>query len=182
MSWLDGILERDLLPDPVLRVGIRRVIRERHRMESEGGAEAQQGRLMDWVARLRESPIAVQTVAANEQHYEVPAAFFEHVLGRHLKYSCGHWPEGVEGLDPAEESMLRLTCERAELADGQGVLELGCGWGSLTLWMAAHYPGSAITAVSNSASQKAFIDARARSRGLTNVEVITAESTASSRS
>jgi cyclopropane-fatty-acyl-phospholipid synthase len=175
VSWLDTLLEKDLLPDPLIRLGIRRLIRERQRMESEGGPAAQQARLMDWVRRLGESPIAIEADAANEQHYEVPAAFFERVLGRHLKYSCGYWPEGVEDLDAAEEAMLKLTCERAELADGQRILELGCGWGSLTLWMAEHYPASRITAVSNSASQKAFIDARARSRGLSNVSVVTAD-------
>jgi cyclopropane-fatty-acyl-phospholipid synthase len=175
MSWLDPILEKDLLPDPVIRLGIRRLIRERVRLESEGGAAAQQARLMDWIRQLRDSPIAIETEAANEQHYEVPAAFFERVLGRHLKYSCGHWPAGVDDLDTAEESMLRLTCERAGLAAGQRVLELGCGWGSLTLWMAERYPESHVTAVSNSASQKAFIDAQAERRGLSNVTVITAD-------
>ena len=175
MSLLDRILERDVLPDSLIRLGIRRLIRERHRMESEGGAAAQQARLMEWVRRLRESPIAIETDAANDQHYEVPAAFFERVLGRQLKYSCGYWPEGVEDLDSAEEAMLRLTGERAGLANGQRVLELGCGWGSLTLWTAQRYPDSEITAVSNSASQKAFIDARARARGLENVTVVTAD-------
>ena len=175
MSWLDPILERNLLPDAVLRLGIQGLIRQRHRMEQEGGPSAQQARLMDWIRRLRESPIAIETDAANDQHYDVPATFFEQVLGRHLKYSCGHWPDGVEDLDSAEESMLRLTCERAGLGRGQRILELGCGWGSLTLWMAEHYPDSQITAVSNSASQKAFIDARARSRGFENVTVVTAD-------
>jgi cyclopropane-fatty-acyl-phospholipid synthase len=97
------------------------------------------------------------------------------VLGRRLKYSCAHWPEGVDGLDAAEESMLQLTCERAGLADGQRILELGCGWGSLTLWMAERYPRSRITAVSNSSSQKAHTDAEAARRGLDNVMVVTAD-------
>jgi cyclopropane-fatty-acyl-phospholipid synthase len=175
MSWLDTLLEKDLLPDAVIRLGIRRIIQDRVRTESEGGAAAQQARLMDWVRTLRQSPIAVATETANEQHYEVPAAFFELVLGKHLKYSCGHWPAGAEGLDAAEESMLGLTCERARIADGQRILELGCGWGSLTLWMAERYPSSRVTAVSNSSSQKAFIDARAAARGLSNVEVVTAD-------
>jgi cyclopropane-fatty-acyl-phospholipid synthase len=175
MSWLDFLLEKDLLPDPLIRFGIRRLISERVRLESEGAAAARQARLMDWVRTLRQSPIAIETEAANEQHYEVPAAFFELVLGRHLKYSCGHWPEGVDDLDAAEESMLRLTCERAGLADGQRILELGCGWGALTLWMAERYPSSRITAVSNSSGQKAFIDAQAARRGLSNVRVTTAD-------
>jgi cyclopropane-fatty-acyl-phospholipid synthase len=175
LSWLDPLLEKNLFPDPVVRLGIRHLIGERDRMEREGGAAAQQGRLMDWVRTLRESPIAIETQAANDQHYEVPAAFFQLVLGRRLKYSCGHWPEGVSDLDAAEESMLALTCERAGLADGQRILELGCGWGSLTLWMAERYPSSRITAVSNSSGQKAFIDAEAARRGLSNVRVVTAD-------
>ena len=144
-------------------------------MEAQGGAEAQQARVMDWVRTLRESPIAVETQAANDQHYEVPPAFFELVLGRHLKYSSGYWPKGTEDLDAAEEAMLRLTCERAGLAGGQQVLELGCGWGSLTLWVAERYPDSQITAVSNSAGQKAYIDGQAEKRGLDNVTVVTAD-------
>jgi cyclopropane-fatty-acyl-phospholipid synthase len=122
---------------------------------------------------LRDSPIAVHTVDANEQHYEVPTSFFQLVLGRHLKYSCAFWPANVSTLDEAEEAMLRMTCERAQLVDGQRVLELGCGWGSLSLFMAARYPNSRITAVSNSATQKAYIDAQAAARAITNLEVLT---------
>ena len=175
MTWIDRVVEQDLLPDPLLRLGIRRLVRERARIEARGGPEAQQERLMDWVRTLRESPVAIQAQAANDQHYEVPAAFFELVLGRRLKYSCGYWPEGVGDLDAAEEAMLELTAERAGLADGQRVLELGCGWGSLTLWMAERYPRSRITAVSNSAGQKSYIDAEAARRGLDNVSVVTAD-------
>jgi len=175
VSALDSLLEQDVLPDRVLRLGIRRLVQERVRLESEGGEAAAQARRMDWVRRLRQSPVAIETGAANEQHYEVPAAFFELVLGRHLKYSCGHWPAGVHDLDAAEESMLQLTCERAGLADGQHVLELGCGWGALSLWMAERYPSSRITAVSNSASQKAFIDRAAAVRDLSNLRVVTAD-------
>jgi cyclopropane-fatty-acyl-phospholipid synthase len=175
LTWIDRLVEKDALPDWVLRLGIRSLVRQRARMVAEGGPDAQQARLMDWVRTLRESPIATETQAANDQHYEVPAAFFEQVLGRRLKYSSGYWPAGVEDLDGAEEAMLRLTCERAGLADGQRVLELGCGWGSLTLWMAECHPRSQITAVSNSASQKSFIDAEAERRGLENVTVVTAD-------
>jgi len=176
-SWLDAALERDLLPDWTLRAGIRRLVAERARTEARGGREAQQERLMRWVETLRRSPIAVQTHAANEQHYEVPAAFFEQVLGRRLKYSCAWWPDGAGSLDEAEEAMLALTCERATLEDGQRVLELGCGWGSLTLWMAERYPTSRITAVSNSTGQRRFIEARAREKGLANLTVLTADMT-----
>lgn len=172
---LDALLERDLLPDLVLRLGIRRLVAQRARQAAQGGVEAQQRRLQAWVETLRRSPIATLTRAANEQHYEVPAAFFEQVLGPQLKYSCSYWPEGVTALDEAEQAMLRLTCERARLADGQRVLDLGCGWGSLTLWVAERYPRSHVTAVSNSASQRAFITSQAARRGLANVSAITAD-------
>lgn len=127
-----------------------------------------------WWRELAEGPVAEQTDAANEQHYEVPSRFFELSLGPHLKYSCGYWPDRVATLADSEAAMLALTAERAALDNGQDVLELGCGWGSLSLWMAEHYPQSTVTSVSNSATQKAFIDARARDRGLTNLTVVTA--------
>jgi cyclopropane-fatty-acyl-phospholipid synthase len=175
MSRLDAFLERDLLPEPLLRLGVRRLVAQRARAVREGGVEAQQERLSAWVETLRESPVAIHPRAANEQHYEVPAAFYRLVLGRRLKYSCALWNDGVESLDAAEEAMLALTGDRAALADGQRVLELGCGWGSLTLWMAERYPASAITAVSNSASQREHIRAEAARRDLRNVEVLTAD-------
>jgi len=169
------LLERDLLPDAVIRFGIRRLLAERLRDERRGDVEAQQASLMRLVERLRESPVAIATREANEQHYEVPTAFFEQVLGPHLKYSSCYYRAGATSLGEAEAAMLGLTCERARLRDGEDILELGCGWGSLTLWMAAHYPGARITAVSNSRTQKDFIDARAAERGLRNVEVITCD-------
>jgi cyclopropane-fatty-acyl-phospholipid synthase len=159
----------------VLRRGIRRRVARKRREITAGGPEAQQERERAFVAARRTGPIAVHTAAANEQHYEVPAAFFRAVLGRHLKYSCAHWPAGVDDLDAAEESMLALYGERAGLADGQDILDLGCGWGSLTLWAAARWPAARFVAVSNSAGQKDFIDAEARRRELTNVEVITTD-------
>ena len=100
---------------------------------------------------MKRSPIALRTESANAQHYEVPAAFFERVLGPRMKYSSAFYPDGCSNLAAAEENMLRLTCDRARLTDGQDILELGCGWGSLTLWMAEQFPNSRITAVSNSA-------------------------------
>jgi cyclopropane-fatty-acyl-phospholipid synthase len=117
----------------------------------------------------------VETPTANEQHYEVPAEFFQRVLGPRMKYSCCLYSTGSESIAEAEEAMLRLSCERAQLQDGLEILELGCGWGSLTLWMAEHYPHSRITAVSNSHSQREFILGRAAERGLTNLSVITAD-------
>lgn len=166
---IDTLLEKDLLPDALLRAGIRRLLARRLRAEAAVYDRAA------YLADLKTRPIAEDTQAANTQHYEVPADFFRLCLGRRLKYSCGLYPTGAETLDDAEERMLDLYVERARLADGQDVLELGCGWGSLTLWMAERYPASRITAVSNSASQREFIMARARERGLGNVEVLTAD-------
>ncbi|MCX6621591.1 MAG: cyclopropane-fatty-acyl-phospholipid synthase [Acidobacteria bacterium] len=168
-------LERDLLPDWLIRLGIRRLLAARLREESQGGPEAQAERLMQFVEQLRRSPVAISTDAANTQHYEVPAEFYRQVLGSNMKYSCALWSEAVAELAEAEAAMLDLTCRRARLEDGQDVLELGCGWGSLSLYMAGHYPNSRILAVSNSRSQKQFIDAEASRHGLANLEVVTAD-------
>jgi cyclopropane-fatty-acyl-phospholipid synthase len=166
---LTGMVERGLLPDPLVRFGVRRLLRDRLRQEERGGA----GNAL--LERMRRGPIAVSTDSANEQHYEVPVDFYRLVLGPHLKYSSGYWPDGVTRLGQAEEAMLQLSCERAGLADGMRVLELGCGWGSLSLFVAQRYPGARIVAVSNSASQRDFILERARERGLGNLEVRTAD-------
>ncbi len=163
---IDQLLASGLIPDWLLRIGIRRALAERVSSLDRVDADA-------YVEMLRASPIAVNTADANAQHYEVPAEFFRLVLGPFLKYSCAYWPAGVTTLAAAEEAMLRLTCERAMLLPGQRILELGCGWGSLSLWMAEHYPDSAIVAVSNSASQKAFIDDAAAKRGFRNLDVVT---------
>jgi cyclopropane-fatty-acyl-phospholipid synthase len=169
------LLERDLLPDFLIRHGIRRLLKARLIEEDRGGPEAQQQHLMKLIARLRQSPIAINTADANLQHYELPCGFFERVLGAHLKYSACYYRDAGETLDQAEANMLALTAERANLHDGDRILELGCGWGSLSLWMAEHYPKSAITVVSNSRTQKRFIDARAAARGLGNLEVVTCD-------
>ncbi len=172
---LDSLLSSGRVPDALIRIGIRRMLNETLMEKRAGGVECQQASLMKHIDELRHSPIAVQMNQANEQHYEVPAQFFEHCLGPRLKYSSGLWTTGVQTLAEAEEAMLSLTCERAELRDGQRVLELGCGWGSLTLWMAEKYPASTIVAVSNSRTQKAFIDQRAAAKGFHNVEVRTCD-------
>ncbi|MEM9305003.1 MAG: cyclopropane-fatty-acyl-phospholipid synthase family protein [Pseudomonadota bacterium] len=174
MSLID-LAEHGRLPDPLIRLGIRRLCRQRLVDDFADDPVTQHERLMARVQELRESPIAIHTDAANEQHYEVPADFFRFSLGKHLKYSSCYWQPGVTDLDVAEADMLALSSERAELEDGQRVLELGCGWGSLTLWMAAHYPNSQITAVSNSNSQREFIEARAAKRGLENLRVVTCD-------
>ncbi|MBS0447056.1 MAG: class I SAM-dependent methyltransferase [Proteobacteria bacterium] len=167
--------ERGVLPDAVVRAGIRRLLQARLDEIDADDAEAAARRSEEFVEGMRASPIALLADKANEQHYEVPAAFFAAVLGRHRKYSSAWWPPGVSGLDEAEAAALSATCERAGLADGQRVLELGCGWGSLTLWMAERYPASRIVALSNSHSQRACIVAEAARRGLANVQVRTGD-------
>ena len=172
---LDRLLERNLLPDWLLRTGIRNLLAERLREEDRGGLEADQEHLLQMIAELKRSPIAIETKAANQQHYEVPTRFYQLCLGNHLKYSGALWSSGIQTLNDAEEAMLSLACLRAQLRDGQNVLELGCGWGSLSLWMAANYPGSQITGVSNSATQKQHIDEQARLRGLKNLRIVTCD-------
>lgn len=166
---IDTLLEKNLLPDRVIRFGIRRLLAQRIREEA-----ARYDRTA-YVADLKTRTLAEQTAAANEQHYEVPTAFYLHCLGPRLKYSGCLYPEGTETLAQAEEHMLALYAERAQLADGQHILELGCGWGSLCLYNAARFPRARITAVSNSRTQKEHIDTEARKRGLDNVRVITAD-------
>lgn len=170
MSISIKLAERSLIPDRLIRVGIRRLLAERL-----GTLKGLQKSDADWLTELEKKPLAEETEAANEQHYEIPANYFKTVLGKHLKYSSGFWPEGVDGLDESEAAMLQLSCERAELKSGQDILELGCGWGSLSLWMAEHYPESRITSVSNSNSQRHFIEEESRKRGLTNLRVITCD-------
>jgi cyclopropane-fatty-acyl-phospholipid synthase len=173
--WYEPLLESGVVPDAVIRAAIRRMLRDRLREEDRGSVEANRARLLAFVDETKSSPIALRIDSANAQHYEVPAAFFRTVLGPRLKYSSAFFLEGCDSLAEAEETMLRLTCERAGLADGHNILELGCGWGSLTLWMAEHFPNSSITAVSNSSSQRAFIESQASQRGLRNVRIVTAD-------
>src|SRR5579872_7406039 len=138
--WYDTLIEKDKVPDLLLRKGIRKLLKQRLLDENKGGVEAQQAHLMALIDRLKASPIAVNTADANQQHYEVPTQFYRYCLGKNLKYSSGYWNPGVTDIDTSEDDMLALTCERAELKDGQHVLELGCGWGSLSLYMAVKYP------------------------------------------
>ncbi len=168
-----GLAERGWIADWMVRCGIRWMCERRLAQERSGGLEQTAARLQSRIEELRASQIAVSTQAANEQHYEIPPDFYRLVLGARLKYSCAYFPRGNETLDEAEEAMLALYAERAALEDGQDILELGCGWGSLTLWMAEKFPHARITAVSNSASQRAFILSACNGLGLTNVRVLT---------
>jgi len=175
VAWSTGLVERGLVPDGLIRRQIRGLLAQRLREEFRGGFEQQSDWLRRFIAQMRSSPIALSTAKANEQHYEVPARFFELTLGRRLKYSSGLWGPACQSLDEAEEAMLALTAERAQIEDGQRILELGCGWGSLTLWMAERFPNSTILAVSNSASQRTFIETRLAQSGIGNVLIVTAD-------
>jgi cyclopropane-fatty-acyl-phospholipid synthase len=172
---LTDLAERGLLPDALLRFGIRRLCAQRLRDEHATDAVAARERFRALLDELRQSPLAIETEAANAQHYELPPRFFELCLGARLKYSSAYYPRGDETLDEAEQAMLALYGERAELADGQRILELGCGWGSLTLWMAEHYPHARITGVSNSHGQRQYILARAAERSLANVDILSCD-------
>ena len=171
VNWI----EQGLVPDRVVRSGIRRLLKERLADIRAGDAAAAAEITEAFLAAMRAAPVALVPGKANAQHYEVPAAFFGAVLGPHRKYSGCWWPAGVDTLAAAENAALAETCARAQLADGQQVLELGCGWGSLSLWMAARYPASRITAVSNSHSQRAYIEGEAARRGLVNLHVLTCD-------
>jgi cyclopropane-fatty-acyl-phospholipid synthase len=171
---INTMLEKNLLPDPLVRFGIRNLLKQRINEDIGKNEEIKKQKKADFIQKQSSFPIAVNTLDANEQHYEVPTEFYHFVLGKNKKYSCGHWDKSTN-LDDAETEMLEITTQRAKLVDGQDILELGCGWGSLTLYMGQKYPNSKITAVSNSKTQKAFIDSEAKKRGLDNITVITCD-------
>ena len=170
---IDAFLEKNILPDWLVRIGIRRLLARRLRDEEPDGDPRL--RMEAYVHDLKHRPVAEDTRAANEEHYEVPTRFFTMCLGRRLKYSGCYFPTGSETLDQAEEAMLDLYVERARIADGQEILELGCGWGSFSLYLADRFPGARITGVSNSRTQKEFIDSEARRRGIRNLSIITCD-------
>ncbi|KAB2930871.1 MAG: class I SAM-dependent methyltransferase [Leptonema illini] len=170
----EAILNRDMIPDWMLRRGVHLLNKQRISEESEPTAQRQRARLMKTVEELRASPIAIKTGEANEQHYEVPTEFFELVLGPHRKYSCCYYEKG-DSLEQAERRMLDLTIERARIGEKMKVLDLGCGWGSFTLYLAQKMPSVQITAVSNSRTQRRYIEGRCRQLKLKNVKVITAD-------
>ncbi len=165
--------ESGLIPDRVIRGGIRRL--SHARLEQIGAEDPQRSshELNEFVKAMTESEVAPLPELANAQHYELPAEFFAEILGKHGKYSCCYWSGGADSLSAAEADALKITCERARIQDGQRVLDLGCGWGSLSLWIAERYPASAVTAVSNSHAQRLWIEKMAIERGLTNIQVIT---------
>ena len=164
-AWFERLAARGKVPDGVLRLGVRLALRRRLRA-------LQRGEPPERLRAMRNGPTAVATDAANRQHYEVPTEFFRMILGPRLKYSSGLWPSGVETLADAEDAMLELCAQRAGLADGQRVLDLGSGWGSFALWAAARYPTSTITAVTNSRTQRDHIAGEAKARGLEHLDVL----------
>ena len=174
-STVIGLVERGYVPDSVVRAGIRDRLRKTLAGLPGGDCEAAIAHKKAFVAMMDASPIAEVPDRANEQHYEVPAAFFDAVLGPRRKYSCCWWPDDVTDLTGAEEASLAATAERAGIGDDMDVLELGCGWGAFSLWCAERFPRSRFTAVSNSSSQRAFILSEAERRGITNLTVITAD-------
>lgn len=164
-----------LLPDWLLRHGIRRLLRQRLAQLTAGGPQAARERSEAFYALKREGPIAFATREANEQHYELPPAFFEQALGPRRKYSGCLWEPGTTTLAEAETAMLDLTLARAGIQAGQRVLDLGCGWGALTFRLLERFPGLEVTAVSNSRPQRQHIEGEARRRGLATLRVITAD-------
>jgi cyclopropane-fatty-acyl-phospholipid synthase len=159
------------LPDAVRRAAVRMLVDGARRNLARGDGETDAA----FAVNMARHPIAEHVQAANDQHYELPPAFFLRVLGPQLKYSSCLYPTGTETLEQAEVAALAETCAHADLQDGQEILELGCGWGSLSLWMAETYPNARILSVSNSTPQRHFIEARAHERGLTNLTVATAD-------
>lgn len=175
IKLLIKLAEKGILPDFFIRLGIRKLCGQRLTDANDLSLKAREEKHQKWIDILMESPIALVPEKANEQHYEVPPRLFELVLGAKLKYSSGYWPQGTSTLDDSEVEMLKLTSKRAALSDGQEVLELGCGWGSLTFHMALTYPNSKITAVSNSNDQRQFIEKKCAELKIKNIKVITAD-------
>ncbi len=171
INWV----EQGYIPDSIIRQGIRRLLKQRLQQICADDLQASHQQKQAFIQHMRLAPIALSPEKANQQHYEVPAAFYDTVLGVANKYSCCYWDDDTTSLEKAEINALQLSCEHADLQDGQRILELGCGWGSLTLWMARHYPSSQITAVSNSHSQKAYIEQQAEKAGVQNIQIITCD-------
>ncbi|KAL3838623.1 hypothetical protein ACJIZ3_023214 [Penstemon smallii] len=168
-------LERNLLPDVVVRRLTRLLLASRLRSGYRSSTDIQLSDLLQFVHSLREMPIAIKTEDPKVQHYEVPTSFFKIVLGKHLKYSCCLFPDKSSTLEDAEKAMLELYCERSQIKDGHSVLDVGCGWGSLSIYIAQKYPNSQITGICNSVTQKGYIEEQCRDLQLNNVKVIVAD-------
>lgn len=168
-----SLIERGWVPDSLIRTGIRQLLRKR--LSDEKNNFKKKDHFNSFVGTLCSRPIAVDTSKANDQHYELPPSFFNLILGKYNKYSSCYWGDGATSLDEAEASSLKITCERAELSDDMDILELGCGWGSLSLWIAEKYPKSRVTSISNSNQQREFINRAAKLKNLNNLTVVTCD-------
>ena len=175
MKFALKLAEKGLLPDFILRAGIRHLSEVRLTEITANDCQAGASHETAFINAMNHSAVAPVPELANAQHYEIPEQFFHYCLGINRKYSSCYWDESTKTLDQAENLALNLTCQHADLKDGQQILEMGCGWGSLSLWMAANYPNSRITGVSNSNSQRAYIMAQAELRGLHNLTIITCD-------
>jgi len=173
---LIDLTERGLVPDAMVRIGIGRLLRKRLRQIDQGDASENRKQTDRLAQQFSAGPIALVPEKANQQHYEVPQDLFQLTLGPRLKYSSCFFPDKSTTLEQAEVVALQQTCQRAEIADGMNVLELGCGWGSLSLWMAENYPNAKLTVISNSSSQRMFTEAQAKQLGISkNLKVITCD-------
>lgn len=172
---IDHLLSKDIVPDFLIRSGIKSLLKQRLDEINIPNIEQKGEKIKSFLDGMKNAPIALNTVDANEQHYEVPTEFYHYSLGPHKKYSCCLYETGRETLGEAEAKMLDLTMKRADLQNGHRILELGCGWGSLTLAMAERFPNAKITAVSNSATQKDHILSVCENKGFNNVTVITCD-------
>jgi cyclopropane-fatty-acyl-phospholipid synthase len=173
MDKVISLIERGWVPDSLIRTGIRQLLRKR--LSDEKNNFKKKDHFNSFVGTLCSRPIAVDTSKANDQHYELPPSFFNLILGKYNKYSSCYWGDGATSLDEAEASSLKITCERAELSDDMDILELGCGWGSLSLWIAEKYPNSRVTSISNSNQQREFINRAAKLKNLNNLTVVTCD-------
>lgn len=173
--WYMRLVETGRVPDWLIRGILRLALNHTKRRRNALSLETRSAEKRATIKKYKQSPIAIRTSDPNHQHYEVPTEFFQLVLGKWLKYSCCYWPNYVSTLDEAEEAMLELTCKRAQLENGMTVLDLGCGWGSLSMWIATHYPDCQVMSVSNSNTQREFIQNQSKSRGFKNVTAITAD-------
>ncbi|CAO1614721.1 unnamed protein product [Sympodiomycopsis kandeliae] len=175
MDYAYAALDRGYIPDFLVRRAIRTLLAQRRSTLSTGKYSLDHENKSKYIESLKTEDIAIETDKANEQHYEVDTDFMLSCLGKRAKYSSCLYPTGKETLDQAEEAMLESYCEKAKLRDGQDVLDLGCGWGSVSLFLAEKYPNSRIKSLSNSKTQKIYIDKTAASRGLKNLQVFTGD-------
>jgi cyclopropane-fatty-acyl-phospholipid synthase len=175
MDNVINLMEQGYIPDKISRWGIRRLVGQRLRDESNNFIKDELNLKRQFFSQMKRGPIAVHTDAANEQHYEVPPQFFDLVLGDFRKYSGCYWGNDTKTLSQAEMASLSISCERAQIEDGMSILELGCGWGSLSLWLARNFPRCHITSVSNSSMQRKFIENISKEEGIENLTVISCD-------